>query len=119
VRNVFAISVNCHTVPFFLKQIQQSKKEFSDTLLGKLHQELHSWNIFEPSDEAAQMNLMFIKFGINLITISTELVFYDWNRIGPNKYAYQPSKEEKLWQQKFLGIDETRENEGSSHSEHP
>jgi Protein of unknown function DUF262/Protein of unknown function (DUF1524) len=34
VRNVFAISVNCHTVPFFLKQIQQSKKEFSDTLLG-------------------------------------------------------------------------------------
>jgi hypothetical protein len=35
VRNVFAISVNCHTVPFFLKQIQQSKKEFSDTLLGE------------------------------------------------------------------------------------
>jgi hypothetical protein len=36
VRNVFAISVNCHTVPFFLKQIQQSKKEFSDTLLDEL-----------------------------------------------------------------------------------
>jgi two-component system, sensor histidine kinase and response regulator len=36
VRNVFAISVNCHTVPFFLKQIQQSKKEFSDTLLVEL-----------------------------------------------------------------------------------
>jgi hypothetical protein len=35
VRNVFAISENCHTVPFFLKQIQQSKKEFSDTLLSR------------------------------------------------------------------------------------
>lgn len=36
-RNVLAISENCHTVPFFLKQIQQSKKEFSDTLLDPVH----------------------------------------------------------------------------------
>jgi len=78
--------------------------------IGQLHHQMSEWDVFEKSDEAADMNLRFIKFAVNLLTISTELVFYDsvdthryWKRIEQGVYSYQPSKDEKNWQQSFFG----------------
>jgi hypothetical protein len=77
--------------------------------LGDLQQQLHSWDAFDPSDEAADMNLRFITMAINLLTVSTELILFDcaeehryWKRAEGNKYVYIPSEEEKTWQAKFL-----------------
>jgi hypothetical protein len=83
-------------------------KEFAH--IGQLHQQMTEWDVFEKSDQAADMNLRFIKFAVNLLTISGELICYDsvdshryWKRSSPGRYAYDPSKEEREWQECFLG----------------
>jgi hypothetical protein len=83
-------------------------KEFAH--LGTLHQQMHEWDVFEKSDDAAEMNLKFIKLAVNLLTISGELICYDslethryWTRVAPGHYAYDPSESEREWQQAFLG----------------
>jgi len=70
-------------------------KEFAH--IGQLHQQMTEWDTFEKSDQAAEMNLRFIKFAVNLLTISGELICYDsvdthryWKRIGPGRYSYDP-----------------------------
>jgi hypothetical protein len=81
--------------------------------LGQMHRAMHSWDSFESSDEGATMNLRFIKLAVNLITISSELVFYDWTenhrywqRINEGGYEFNPSPQERLWQEKFLDVAE-------------
>ena len=83
-------------------------KEFAH--IGQLQHQMSEWSAFEKSDEAAKMNLRFIKFAVNLLMIASELIFYDsvdahryWRRIGPDQYSYEPSVEERNWQQSFFG----------------
>jgi len=83
-------------------------KEFAH--LGQLHQQMHEWDAFEKSDDAAEMNLKFIKLAVNLLIISGELICYNsvethryWKRIAPGQYAYDPPESEREWQQAFLG----------------
>lgn len=78
--------------------------------LGNLHKELHSWDLFAGDDEAAAINLSFVKLGLNLLTATTELVLYEytpdhryWKKLGTGHYGFEPSEAEKEWQSQFLG----------------
>jgi hypothetical protein len=78
--------------------------------IGTLQRKLSPIGIYkEKDDEAVLANLRFIKFAINLLYISTELIFFDnipshryWEKIKPGIFAYKPSVEERKWQEKFL-----------------
>ena len=82
-------------------------KEFAH--IGKMHQQMHDWGAYEKSDQAATMNLKFIKFSVNLLTISAELIFHDsvsrhryWKRVSGGNFSFEPSNREREWQRLFL-----------------
>jgi len=98
-------------LPFLGHLYGHFSEEFAH--LGRLHRMLHSWDVFSPDDQAGVVNLRFIKLGLNLLMISAELVFPNfttihryWKELAPQTYAYNPSHEERKWQETFLEIKE-------------
>ncbi len=78
--------------------------------LGSLQRKFSRLSFFkDKQDAAALLNLSLISMATNLLYIAAELIFYKyvpvsryWKKIGPGSYMYEPSGEEKSWQEKFL-----------------
>jgi hypothetical protein len=68
---------------------------------------------FKKRDEPFQFIISTLRVDAWLIYVVTELAFHEdlkkrryWKSVSANESSYDPSDEEKAWQQKFLGIDE-------------
>jgi hypothetical protein len=84
---------------------------FSENFIhvAHLHWRAHPLVEYEGRDEGLITCLMFLKSSIWLLYVATEFVCFDdvvkhryFEKLGPGKFAYRPSKEERAWLEGFL-----------------
>jgi len=79
--------------------------------ISKIHQSIHLLNEYKERDETLDSNIGFLRIALWLIYVTSELTYIDivekpryWEVISSNKYAYNPSENEKQWFRSFMHL---------------
>lgn len=83
--------------------------------IGTLHQRPQPLTLYHKIDVALEINISFLRLTSWLLYVTSELICYEivgsvryWHYIGKNEhgsmYAYNPSDDERKWQEDYLGV---------------